>query len=46
MNASDTAVIYFEDARVPCSYTIGEEGMGFVYQMLQFQVWAYTQFLL
>ena len=46
MNASDTAVIYFEDARVPCSYTIGEEGMGFVYQMLQFQVWEYTQFLL
>ena len=22
---------------MPCSYTIGEEGMGFVYQMLQFQ---------
>ena len=38
MNASDTALIYFEDVRVPCSYTIGEEGMGFVYQMLQFQV--------
>ena len=42
MNASDTAVIYFEDVRVPRSYTIGEEGMGFVYQMLQFQVCAVT----
>ena len=37
MHSSDTGVIYFEDVRVPRSYTIGEEGMGFVYQMLQFQ---------
>ena len=37
MHSSDTGVIYFEDVKVPCSYTIGEEGMGFVYQMLQFQ---------
>ena len=37
MHASDTAVIYFEDVRVPLANTIGEEGMGFVYQMLQFQ---------
>jgi len=37
MHSSDTGVIYFEDVKVPCAYTIGEEGMGFVYQMLQFQ---------
>ncbi len=37
MHSSDTGVIYFEDVRVPVSNTIGEEGMGFVYQMMQFQ---------
>ena len=37
MKSSDTAILYFEDVRVPQSNLIGEEGMGFVYQMLQFQ---------
>nr|XP_033786998.1 probable acyl-CoA dehydrogenase 6 [Geotrypetes seraphini] len=37
MRSSDTAQIFFEDVRVPCKYLIGEEGMGFTYQMLQFQ---------
>lgn len=37
MKSSDTAQIFFEDVRVPQSYIIGEEGKGFLYQMLQFQ---------
>ncbi len=37
MHASDTAELYFEDVRVPQRYRIGEEGMGFTYQMSQFQ---------
>nr|DBA25246.1 TPA: hypothetical protein GDO54_012799 [Pyxicephalus adspersus] len=37
MKSSDTAQIFFEDVRVPCKNLIGEEGMGFIYQMLQFQ---------
>ncbi|MBE0691926.1 MAG: acyl-CoA dehydrogenase family protein [Aquamicrobium sp.] len=37
MNASDTAQIFFDDVRVPQANRIGEEGMGFVYQMEQFQ---------
>ncbi|NP_001090479.1 acyl-CoA dehydrogenase (3J649) L homeolog [Xenopus laevis] len=37
MKSSDTAQIFFEDVRVPSKYLIGEEGMGFTYQMLQFQ---------
>ena len=37
MRSSDTAVIHFEDVRVPQKNRIGEEGGGFVYQMLQFQ---------
>ena len=36
MHSSDTAELFFEDVRVPQSYRIGQEGMGFVYQMLQF----------
>jgi citronellyl-CoA dehydrogenase len=43
MMASDTAQIHFDDVRVPQRYRIGEEGMGFTYQMLQFQeerLWA------
>ncbi|XP_042905004.1 probable acyl-CoA dehydrogenase 6 [Parasteatoda tepidariorum] len=35
--SSDTAQFFFEDVRVPAKNIIGEEGMGFVYQMLQFQ---------
>ena len=38
MHSSDTGLIYFEDVRVPSNYIIGEEGLGFTYQMLQFQV--------
>ena len=37
MLSSDTAQIFFEDVRVPQDYLIGEEGMGFTYQMIQFQ---------
>ncbi|MFT6556277.1 acyl-CoA dehydrogenase family protein [Sneathiella sp.] len=43
MRSSDTAQLYFEDVRVPQRNIIGEEGMGFTYQMLQFQeerLWA------
>ncbi|MYN16012.1 acyl-CoA dehydrogenase [Rugamonas sp. FT107W] len=43
MNASDTGLIYFDEVRVPRRHAIGEEGQGFVYQMLQFQeerLWA------
>ena len=35
--SSDTAQSYFEDVRIPAKYLIGEEGMGFIYQMIQFQ---------
>ncbi len=37
MNASDTAQIFFDGVRVPQRHRIGEENMGFVYQMEQFQ---------
>ncbi|GGB48340.1 acyl-CoA dehydrogenase [Tistrella bauzanensis] len=37
MRASDTAQIHFEGVRVPQRNRIGDEGMGFVYQMQQFQ---------
>ena len=37
MHSSDTAEIFFEDVRVPQTHLIGEEGRGFMYQMLQFQ---------
>merc|ERR1712215_321503 len=37
MKSSDTAVIYLDDVRVPTKNIIGEPGMGFTYQMLQFQ---------
>src|SRR5207244_8561518 len=43
MRSSDTAQIFFDGVRVPQRYRIGEEGMGFVYQMQQFQeerIWA------
>ena len=38
MHASDTAQLFFDDVRVPQRYRIGEEGMGFSYQMEQFQL--------
>ena len=37
MWASDTAQIFLDDVRVPRRNLIGEEGMGFTYQMMQFQ---------
>ena len=37
MHASDTALLHFEDVRVPVRNLIGEEGQGFTYQMMQFQ---------
>ena len=49
MMSSDTGVIHFDDVRVPQRYRIGEEGMGFTYQMLQFQeerLWAASKLLL
>ena len=43
MMSSDTGLIHFDDVRVPQRYRIGEEGLGFAYQMQQFQeerLWA------
>jgi len=43
MWASDTAQLFFDDVKVPQRFLIGEEGMGFTYQMQQFQeerLWA------
>jgi citronellyl-CoA dehydrogenase len=37
MRCSDTAELLFEDVRVPAKNIVGEEGMGFTYQMMQFQ---------
>ncbi len=37
MRASDTCPVFFEDVRVPQRHRIGEEGMGFMMQMVQFQ---------
>ncbi len=43
MNSSDTAQLFFDDVRVSAKNLIGQEGMGFTMQMLQFQeerLWA------
>ena len=43
MRSSDTAEFYFDEVRVPQRYRIGDEGAGFMYQMVQFQeerLWA------
>ena len=37
MRSSDTAMIFFDNVRVPRRHLIGQEGMGFMYQMMQFQ---------
>ncbi|MBP7914354.1 MAG: acyl-CoA dehydrogenase family protein [Vitreoscilla sp.] len=37
MNSSDTAQLFFDNVRVPQRNLIGQEGMGFMFQMLQFQ---------
>ncbi|XP_026203578.1 acyl-CoA/acyl-ACP dehydrogenase [Anabas testudineus] len=48
MWSSDTAEVFFDDVRVPCKNVIGQEGLGFTYQMLQFQeerLWAVANIL-
>jgi citronellyl-CoA dehydrogenase len=43
MMSSDTGLLQFDDVRVPQRFRIGVEGMGFTYQMQQFQeerLWA------
>jgi citronellyl-CoA dehydrogenase len=37
MHSSDTAQLFFDDVRVPKRNMIGDEGAGFMYQMMQFQ---------
>jgi citronellyl-CoA dehydrogenase len=37
MNSSDTAQLFFDEVRVPRRNVVGQEGMGFTYQMMQFQ---------
>ena len=37
MDSSDTAQLFFDNVRVPQRNLIGQEGMGFMFQMLQFQ---------
>jgi citronellyl-CoA dehydrogenase len=43
MWSSDTAQLFFDNVRVPRRNLIGQEGQGFMYQMMQFQeerLWA------
>jgi citronellyl-CoA dehydrogenase len=43
MNSSDTAQLFFDNVRVPRRNVIGQEGLGFTFQMMQFQeerLWA------
>ena len=37
MKSSDTAQVFFDNVRIPQSYRVGQEGMGFMLQMMQFQ---------
>lgn len=37
MRSSDTVEVYFDEVRIPQRYRIGEEGQGFMLQMIQFQ---------
>jgi citronellyl-CoA dehydrogenase len=37
MRSSDTAELFFDDMRIPAENLIGEEGEGFIYQMMTFQ---------
>ena len=36
-HSSDTAELIFDNVRVPRAYTVGQEGLGFILQMRQFQ---------
>ena len=36
-HSSDTAELIFDNVRVPKAYTVGQEGLGFILQMRQFQ---------
>ena len=43
MMSSDTAQLFFDNVRVPQRNLVGQEGAGFMYQMMQFQeerLWA------
>ncbi|MGI9355202.1 MAG: acyl-CoA dehydrogenase family protein [Rhizobiaceae bacterium] len=43
MHSSDTGMLFFDNVRVPRRNLIGQEGMGFAMQMIQFQeerLWA------
>jgi citronellyl-CoA dehydrogenase len=37
LHSSDTAQIFFDNVRVPRRHLVGQEGLGFSYQMQQFQ---------
>ena len=37
LRSSDTAELFFDNARIPAGNLIGKEGEGFIYQMQQFQ---------
>jgi len=36
MDSSDTALLFFDNVKAPARNLIGQEGMGFMFQMLQF----------
>ncbi|MFO1219984.1 MAG: acyl-CoA dehydrogenase family protein [Burkholderiaceae bacterium] len=37
MDSSDTALLFFDNVKAPARNLIGQEGMGFMFQMMQFQ---------
>jgi citronellyl-CoA dehydrogenase len=37
LHCSDTAQVFFDEVRVPQRHLVGEENLGFIYQMEQFQ---------
>ncbi|MDA8406649.1 MAG: acyl-CoA dehydrogenase family protein [Deltaproteobacteria bacterium] len=42
LRSSDTALLFFDDMKVPVENLIGKEGEGFIYQMKQFQHERFT----